>query len=90
MELVGREGIEPSTNGLRESSFSQVVIQINLLQHTPSSKRSYTQLESNCKELNEVTKWLRSLSSSRTPIFGSGKPWAPLSFFRCLVRLEAP
>src|SRR5437763_1296546 len=62
--LVGRVGIEPTTNGLRESSFSQVIIQISLLQHTPSSKRSYTQPKSGCKEPNEVTKWLRLLSSS--------------------------
>jgi len=55
--LVGREGIEPSTNGLRESTFSQVIIQTGLLQHTPNSKRSYKQAKSNCKELNEVTKW---------------------------------
>ena len=63
IRMVGRAGIEPATNGLKESSFSQVVIKINLLQYTPRSKRSYTQPESNCKELKGVTKWLRSLSS---------------------------
>lgn len=78
--LVGREGVEPSTNGLRESSFSQVVIQINLLQHTPSSKRSYTQPESNCKELNEVTKWLRSLPELR-PNFRIGQTMDAVEFF---------
>src|ERR1700676_3313969 len=36
---------------------------IRLLQHTPSLKSSYEQPKSSCKALNEVTKWLRSLSS---------------------------
>ena len=58
-DLVGRVGVDPTTNGLRESSFSPVIIQINLLQHTPSFKSSCTQLRTDHMEAKPVTKWLR-------------------------------
>jgi hypothetical protein len=38
--LVGRVGIEPTTNGLRESASFGIIFQIKLLQHTPSFKSS--------------------------------------------------
>jgi hypothetical protein len=61
MGLVGRVGIEPTTNGLRgRRSFGKSFL-IRLLQHTPCFKSSHVQPKSSCKELKEVTKWLRSL-----------------------------
>jgi hypothetical protein len=48
------------------------------LQHTPSFKSSYEQPKSSCKALEEVTKWLRSLSG-RT----SGSVTLTVSGLRC-------
>jgi hypothetical protein len=57
------DGIGATINGLGELAFFRIIFQIKLLQHTPRFKSSYEQAQRSCNEVNEVTKWLRSLSS---------------------------
>ncbi len=59
--MVGREGIEPSTNGLRVSACYRATIQIKLLRHTPSFKSSGTQSWTSDTEAKYVTNSLRCL-----------------------------
>jgi hypothetical protein len=61
------------------------------LQHTPSFKSSYEQPQSSCKEANEVTKWLRSLSFKFGPHFaGAGEALVPRALQRRLCSRRLP